>query len=107
MLLYVEGDFIQTIEGPENAVKSLYTKILVDKRHTRIMKVSEGFTENRQFEEWVMSGISLNYLDLSSIAGLEDYDRDRLFKKYDTNEHHPALKVMEAITPIVDKFGQL
>jgi len=102
--LYIEGDFIQTIEGSDKSVNSLYAKILKDKRHTQIMKVGEGYTVERQFENWSMSGLSLSYEELQVIDGFKSYDRSILFSPSNASTVHPAIKIMEAITPIVNEF---
>ncbi len=39
VLLYSEGNFFQVLEGEESVVKSLFTKIEEDDRHTAIFKI--------------------------------------------------------------------
>lgn len=54
MLLYKGGTFIQAIEGSEEAVATLYTRVLKDPRHTHIIKLLESTTEERMFPNWSM-----------------------------------------------------
>lgn len=54
MLLYKDGNFIQAIEGPEEAVRSLYAKIAQDSRHKEIFLLSEETITERNFPNWSM-----------------------------------------------------
>jgi len=54
MLLYKGGTFIQVIEGPDEAIADLYARVRKDPRHTRIIKLLEGTTEERMFPNWSM-----------------------------------------------------
>ena len=78
MLLYKGGNFMQVLEGPEDAVASLYNKILVDTRHRgAIVLLKEQRTE-RQFPEWSMGFRNLNEDDLPAVAGYRDLASDSL-----------------------------
>ena len=63
MLLYKDGNFMQLLEGEEHAVRRLYDKISLDRRHLGIVMFLEGFTANRQFPDW-----SMGFRDLNSEA---------------------------------------
>jgi hypothetical protein len=54
LLLYVEGGFLQLLEGDELAVRELYMRIAADRRHldTRVMLDREATT--RSFPGWAM-----------------------------------------------------
>lgn len=54
MLLYAEGNFIQYIEGPEDAVDDLYRRIARDPRHRSVFMLSEGSGPTRLFPDWTM-----------------------------------------------------
>ena len=55
LLLYREGVFLQMIEGPEEAVRSLFAKIRQDRRHHSVAILFEGYSPRRQFPDWSMS----------------------------------------------------
>ena len=55
MLIYREGNFIQLIEGDEQAVKNLYSTIKDDSRHKDCLVLDEGTIEKRCFAEWSMN----------------------------------------------------
>ena len=54
MLLATEGYFMQYIEGEEESVKYLYSKITLDKRHQHLFILDQGETDQRYFENWKM-----------------------------------------------------
>lgn len=54
MLIHRDGNFIQVLEGEEDAVKKLYGIIEADKRHDGTIVISEGPIPERQFARWAM-----------------------------------------------------
>ena len=54
MLLYQGGNFMQAIEGPEDAVRALEARIAADPRHRGVIVLIEGLIPERQFPEWTM-----------------------------------------------------
>lgn len=54
MLLYRDGDFLQVLEGQEDAVRATYERISRDPRHRRIMVLDESEVGERSFAEWSM-----------------------------------------------------
>lgn len=59
ILLYVEGVFFQVLEGPDQAIDKIYTRISRDNRHRRIHMLINESTENRDFPEWKMGFVTL------------------------------------------------
>lgn len=54
MLLYRRGRFFQVLEGPEDAVDELMTKIRRDPRHTDVRVLLTEQLAQRRFDEWTM-----------------------------------------------------
>lgn len=54
MLLYVNGSFMQVLEGEEAAVKETYGRIAKDPRHTNIFILEQGPIAARSFDRWSM-----------------------------------------------------
>lgn len=54
VLLYRDGDFLQVLEGPADAVRATYQRIGCDPRHSRIMMIDESDIETRSFADWSM-----------------------------------------------------
>jgi len=46
--------YLQLLEGPDNSVEELYTKIKTDNRHENIEKLVEEVVETRLFKSWSM-----------------------------------------------------
>ncbi len=55
------GNFMQVLEGDEEAVRGLYERIAEDPRHGGEITLQEGFVEERQFPDW-----SMGFRDLDS-----------------------------------------
>ena len=55
MLLYVDGAFIQALEGPHAHVAQTMTRIERDSRHTRIIILTDEPVTERGFGDWSMA----------------------------------------------------
>jgi hypothetical protein len=71
-LVFTERNFVQFIEGPENAIIELFANIQQDRRHSRINVIEDIGTDQRHFEGW-----SLAY---SGPDAFIDYDLAPLLK---------------------------
>lgn len=54
LLLYHDGSFMQIIEGREDAVGALFSRICLDPLHRNIIKLHEGPASGRLFPGWSM-----------------------------------------------------
>ena len=54
VLLYRDGDFLQVLEGPEEAVRRTYARIARDPRHGGVIVLDESEITERNFGEWSM-----------------------------------------------------
>lgn len=52
MLLYEDGRFLQTLEGPPNGLGAVWRSIQQDERHENIEVLTEHFVEARLFSDW-------------------------------------------------------
>lgn len=59
LLAYKNGNIIQALEGKEQKILELMTKIELDTRHRDIIEVHKGFIEERQFSDWSMAYANL------------------------------------------------
>ncbi len=73
MLVYKDGNFLQVMEGPDEAVKSLYAKILADPRHKGIIKLLQENITERQFPDWSMGFRNLANVDLQETPGYSEF----------------------------------
>jgi hypothetical protein len=53
-LIFHSDLFLQLLEGPQDAIDSLYQSILLDNRHTDIFKLRDEITQRRLFASWTM-----------------------------------------------------
>jgi hypothetical protein len=83
ILLYVDGDFIQVLEGNKSIICSLFEKIKKDKRHKGVICVINGTIQQRQFSDWSMGYYATNYQNLSKIKGFENINKEELFNYKD------------------------
>ncbi|MBS1545637.1 MAG: BLUF domain-containing protein [Bacteroidetes bacterium] len=74
MLLYVDGKFMQVLEGDETEVLSLYENIRRDPRHRRVATIVEGHSEDRVFKNWSMGFKSLSSREAKSLSNFHDLD---------------------------------
>lgn len=66
MLLYKGGNFMQVLEGPDDAVNELYEKIKKDSRHHGVSVISKEQIQTRQFPNWEMAFVNLDNPDIKN-----------------------------------------
>jgi hypothetical protein len=67
MLLYLNGSFMQVLEGEEVAVDETYARILLDPRHTGIILIERATIDTRSFGRWSMGFKSLHAAEVSGL----------------------------------------
>ncbi len=55
LLLYSDRSFLQLLEGPRDAVESLYAAIVRDQRHDDVTLVRAREQRDREFPDWSMA----------------------------------------------------
>ena len=73
LLLYVEGSFLQVLEGPESAVDALYRKLEADTRHTGLQVLSRREIDERSFGDWRMGCVSVDVSELERLDGFSEF----------------------------------
>ncbi len=74
ILLYHEGSIIQVLEGDKQTVNALYNKILLDRRHKSVIKMTEGMAEERSFADWSMAFKPLTTEEWNACSGYLSLD---------------------------------
>lgn len=87
MLLYLEGKFMQVLEGDKKIVLSLYDKIKRDPTHTRVTTVIEGDSPTRVFKDWSMGFKQLSFEQFSKTTGFHDIDKFFTQEQDNSNAH--------------------
>ena len=72
MLLYKDGNFMQALEGEEEAVKAVHQVISRDPRHRGLITLLQGVTTGRQVPEWSMGFRDLG-ADLDNPEGYTEF----------------------------------
>lgn len=85
ILLYIDGDFIQVLEGRKEVVESLFENIKKDPRHNNVVILHEGEKSKREFPDWTMGFYSATYEMLRRIPGLTDLNKRDLTDLKDKN----------------------
>ncbi len=73
ILLYINGSFLQIIEGEAATLDALYEKICADSRHVKQMKLGDSHIEHRQFPDWSMALADVSSADLDRIVRRNDF----------------------------------
>ncbi len=73
VLLFVDGTFFQILEGDRDALHALYSRIELDSRHTKVIKLIEMPIETRTFGDWSMGYEEVSREELAQIPGLNDF----------------------------------
>jgi len=76
MLLYDDGNFLQVLEGEDEAVTSLYNKICQDPRHQSILLYVKKQIDKRHFNDWAMGFVDVRQLDIDNIPGYSRFLND-------------------------------
>lgn len=54
VLLHDEGNFMQYVEGPAEAMTAVYQRILESREHTAIIELTNARVARRAFTDWTM-----------------------------------------------------
>ncbi|RIJ34036.1 BLUF domain-containing protein [Pontibacter oryzae] len=96
LLLFIEGTFMQLLEGREGAVKDTMQRILVDTRHRHIEILTQAPLQQRNFPDWSMGLRSITFTELSKKTGFRDLDSSLFLNVHIGNSSHPALQILKA-----------
>lgn len=96
MLLYKDGNFIQALEGTEEAVRSLFAKISRDPRHRGVMTLTEGFREERQFSDFSMGFRDLSDAEARATPGYSEFLNTSLTSPEFTSKPDRCLRLLLA-----------
>lgn len=83
VLLYMDGDFIQVLEGEKEVITSLFDNIKKDNRHKGIICVFDSTIKKKQFPDWSMGFEKIKYDELRKTKGFESIDKEYLTNSKD------------------------
>jgi hypothetical protein len=70
VLIYVDGVFVQILEGDEDVVRNLVESIKADARHHAVKVFHVAEVDERAFQAWSMAYLSPSAEEMSAWAGL-------------------------------------
>jgi len=76
LLLYKDGNFMQVIEGPSEAVRTLYERIKQDSLNTGVYTLMERSIREREFPDWTMAFQNVAELPAEALAGFSSFLTD-------------------------------
>ena len=77
LLLFIDGGFLQILEGEERAVRELYMRICTDRRHCEVRLLLDREIPARAFTGWSM-GYERPSLDDPESAGMFGVSREAI-----------------------------
>lgn len=90
MLVFLQGKFIQLLEGAKEDIYSLLEVIRMDERHKKLTVLLEGEMETRNFPGWSMGFKTINPEEFENLSGYTD--PDMFFNmSHIHNDSHPAM----------------
>jgi hypothetical protein len=70
-MIHQDGQIIQVIEGDDNAIDQLYSKICNDPRHTDITEFYQQPISQRSFKQWSLQGLTVNVEESFSVETIQ------------------------------------
>ena len=93
MMLYNDGNFIQVLEGEEEIVKSRYSIIERDSRHSGILVLSEGHVGDRTFADWSMGFKIIPAFEFSKFDKLKNPN-----ERLGSADSNPAIALLKSFS---------
>jgi hypothetical protein len=78
LLLYKGRTFVQILEGPDDAVTTLYTKLGRDPRHYALQTVLRQSIQERDFPNWSMGFQNIEQLPADALPAFSSFLREPL-----------------------------
>lgn len=77
---FKRGNFLQVLEGADDALKDVWSRISSDPRHHTIIVLEEGENAARMFGEWSMGFRNVDESDLAQFAGFSELGSDEFWE---------------------------
>lgn len=68
VLLFDGSRFMQYLEGPEEGIDAVYTRILASRNHSEIVELGRGIVGGRRFPYWSMRLLPTVEMELRTVA---------------------------------------
>ena len=78
---FKRGNFLQVLEGTDDALKDVWRRISGDPRHHTIIVLDEGECDARMFGDWAMGFRNVDESDLAQLIGFSELGSDEFWKE--------------------------
>jgi hypothetical protein len=95
MLLHMGGNFMQALEGPEQAVLETYERVKWDPRHRGVMTLLQQPIEQRSFPAWSMDFRGAEDLAPAEAAATREFIHANIDAR--TGQDRPATNVLRLL----------
>lgn len=95
LLLYKDGNFIQMLEGPEEAVRSLFRTVSADPRHDGVIRLLEQQVAEQRFPDWSMGFRDLGDPALRELPGYSEFLNEPLDANRFQADPNRAVRLLE------------
>lgn len=100
LLLSNGKEFMQCIEGPEAAVRALYSKIQLDERHRDIRLLFSSPVSGRIFNDWSMQG--------SHVSGVPQQEGvDSVYRLLDHRLQQSWRSLGDGAVELIDQYARV
>lgn len=93
---FKRGNFLQVLEGTEDALEDVWRRISGDPRHHTIIVLDEGESETRMFGDWSMGFRNVDESDLAKFAGFSELGSDEFWKNAKKQALPDALSTLQS-----------
>ncbi len=101
MLIYIDSEFLQVLEGEKDKVIDTFNRISLDDRHSNVIILDEGPLKERNFEKWSMGFHILSVQEFQNKTGFEDLG------SYLKNEkHHDPSMIIFLLKEFAELFAR-
>ena len=94
MLLYKDGNFMQVLEGPDDALTAVFAKIERDPRHHSVLPLLRQQIQEREFSSWSMGFKNLKDANLQQTPGYSTFMNESLISEGFKSDPSRAQKLL-------------
>jgi hypothetical protein len=77
---FTRGNFLQVLEGTDDALEDVWRRISSDPRHHTIIVLDEGTSDTRMFGDWSMGFRNVDEVDLIRSQGFSELGSDAFWE---------------------------
>ena len=101
LLLFNDGNFMQAVEGPDEAVNALFDRIRRDSRHHGVLLLLKEQIAERRFPNWSMSMKKVDQLNEAQRAQINPFLTDRFTAEKYRKDPTSAIKLLLTFRDVI------